>query len=330
MPVDRRLLIQRAIAMACLGWRAGLVNATEAPWPSRPIRLIVVYPVGGVSDAIARALAQQLAALLGVAVVVENRAGAGGSSGMHALASAKPDGHTLAFSAITPLSLHPLLAKVKYDPLKDIVPLVGVMNTPALLVGTQAFDGETFADLLAPPHPRAASLRWATTGFGTTGHMVLEQVRLATGLPISHIPYKGGASQLNDALAGHFELLSTNAGATQLAYIKLGKLKPLAVGAPSRLDSLPTVPTFDELGLPRANLSSLFGLFAPAGVPEPVLDRLNAAVNQLLQQAEMRALLAANDSLPLGGSPASFASRIRVETENNRRLIRATHMRRVD
>jgi len=330
MPVDRRLLIQRAIAMACLGWRAGLVNATEAPWPSRPIRLIVVYPVGGVSDAIARALAQQLAALLGVAVVVENRAGAGGSSGMHALASAKPDGHTLAFSAITPLSLHPLLAKVKYDPLKDIVPLVGVMNTPALLVGTQAFDGETFADLLAPPHPRAASLRWATTGFGTTGHMVLEQVRLATGLPISHIPYKGGASQLNDALAGHFELLSTNAGATQLAYIKLGKLKPLAVGAPSRLDSLPTVPTFDELGLPRANLSSLFGLFAPAGVPEPVLDRLNAAVNQLLQQAEMRALLAANDSLPLGGSPASFASRIRVETENNRRLIRATHMKRVD
>jgi len=330
MPVDRRLLIQRAIAMACLGWRAGLVNATEAPWPSRPIRLIVVYPVGGVSDAIARALAQQLAALLGVAVVVENRAGAGGSSGMHALASAKPDGHTLAFSAITPLSLYPLLAKVKYDPLKDIVPLVGVMNTPALLVGTQAFDGETFADLLAPPHPRAASLRWATTGFGTTGHMVLEQVRLATGLPISHIPYKGGASQLNDALAGHFELLSTNAGATQLAYIKLGKLKPLAVGAPSRLDSLPTVPTFDELGLPRANLSSLFGLFAPAGVPEPVLDRLNAAVNQLLQQAEMRALLAANDSLPLGGSPASFASRIRVETENNRRLIRATHMKRVD
>ena len=330
MPVDRRLLIQRAIAMACLGWRAGLVNATEAPWPSRPIRLIVVYPVGGVSDAIARALAQQLAALLGVAVVVENRAGAGGSSGMHALASAKPDGHTLAFSAITPLSLHPLLAKVKYDPLKDIVPLVGVMNTPALLVGTQAFDGETFADLLAPPHPRPASLRWATTGFGTTGHMVLEQVRLATGLPISHIPYKGGASQLNDALAGHFELLSTNAGATQLAYIKLGKLKPLAVGAPSRLDSLPTVPTFDELGLPRANLSSLFGLFAPAGVPEPVLDRLNAAVNQLLQQAEMRALLAANDSLPLGGSPASFASRIRVETENNRRLIRATRMKRID
>lgn len=330
MPVDRRLLIQRAIAMACLGWRAGRANAAEAPWPSRPIRLIVVYPVGGVSDAIARALAQQLAALLGAAVVVENRAGAGGSSGMNALASAKPDGHTLAFSAITPLSLYPLLAKVKYDPLKDIVPLVGVMNTPALLVGTQAFDGETFADLLAPPHPRAASLRWATTGFGTTGHMVLEQVRLATGLPISHIPYKGGASQLNDALAGHFELLSTNAGATQLAYIKLGKLKPLAVGAPSRLDSLPTVPTFDELGLPRANLSSLFGLFAPAGVPEPVLDRLNSAVNQLLQQADMRALLAANDSLPLGGSPASFASRIRVETENNRRLIHATRMKRAD
>jgi tripartite-type tricarboxylate transporter receptor subunit TctC len=330
MLASRRRLIQRALAAACLGWRTGSADATSAAWPARPIRLIVVYPVGGVSDLIARALAHQLAALLGTAIVVENRAGAGGSSGMTALASAKPDGYTLAFSAITPLSLYPHLAKTKYDPLKDIVPLAGVMNTPALLVGTRAFDGETFADLLAPASPRPVSLRWATTGFGTTGHMVLEQVRLATGLPISHIPYKGGGSQLNDAVAGQFELLSTNAGATQLAYIRLGKLKPLAVGAPSRLDSLPTVPTFDELGLPQANLSSLFGLFAPAGVPEPLLDRLNSAVNEVLQQAEMRSLLAANDSLPLVGSPASFARRIRVESENNRRLIRATRMTRID
>lgn len=323
----RRSCTFRLAAAAAAPWWWRPAAAQGEAWPSQPIRVIVVYPSGGVSDAIARALAQRMAARLGVAVVVENRGGASGSAGIGALAQARPDGHTLAFSAITPLSFYPQLARVRYDPLRSIVPLVGVSSTPALLVGTPAFEGHDFSALMAGPRVPHPGLRWATTGVGTTGHMLLEQVRLATGIAVTHIPYKGGANQLTDALAGHFELLSTNVGPSQLSYIRAGKLKPLAVGAPARLASLPSVPTFAELGIPQANLGSLFGLFAPAGVPPARLHRLNVLVNELLEEPGMRELLIANDSLPVGGSSADFSQRIARESADYRRAIGAGHVK---
>lgn len=330
MQRSRRFCCVFALATGLTAWRSAQAQPRGVPWPVRSLRLIVVYPVGGVSDLIARSLAQRMAVRLGVAVVVDNRAGASGSTGMAALAAAAPDGHTLAFSAITPLSLLPHLTRPAQDLTRAVEPLVAVASIPALLVATPAFEGQTFADLLAQGRHRAAPLRWATTGVGTTGHLLLEQVRLATGLPIDHIPYKGGGSQINDALAGHFELLSTNVGPAQLGYIKAGRLKPLAVGAPARLDTLPQVPTFDELGLPQANLASLFGLFVPAGTPEAITLSLNRLVNELLDLPELRALLVANDNLPVGGTAATFARRIREDSDNNRRLVQAARLRLAD
>lgn len=331
-PTRRRFTRRLAVALAALGtWsvsrHAPAQTVGAAPWPARPVRLIVVYPVGGVSDLIARALAQRMAARLGVAVVVDNRAGAGGSTGLAALAAAAPDGHTLAFSAITPLSLMPHLSRPAQQLARHIEPLVAVASIPALLVATSAFEGQSFADLRKTARSSGEPLRWATTGVGTTGHMLLEQVRLATGAPITHIPYKGGSNQINDALAGHFELLSTNVGPAQLAHVRAGRLRPLAVGAPARLDTLPQVPTFDELGLPQANLASLFGLFVPAGTPGAITAALNRLVNDLLGQQDMRALLMANDNLPVGGSAAAFARRIDEDSEANRRLVQTARIR---
>ena len=323
--LTRRAWMLRSAALVGPGLGQA-VHAQPAGWPSRPIRLIVVYPVGGVSDLIARALSHKLAERWQTSVVVDNRAGASGSVGMAALAAAPADGYTLAFSAITPLSLLPHLTTLPYDPTTAIAPVSAVMSTPALLVGTSAFDGQRFADLLAPHH-QATVQRWATTGVGTTGHLVLEQVRAATGIHIVHIPYKGGARQLNDALSGQFELLSTNAGAAQFGHIRAGRLKALAVGAAARLDALPGVPTFDELGLPQANLASLFGLFAPAGLPADIVAYINQSAQQIIAQPEMRALLAANDSQPVAGDAASFAQRIKQESASSRRIVKAAKMR---
>jgi tripartite-type tricarboxylate transporter receptor subunit TctC len=137
------------------------------------------------------------------------------------------------------------------------------------------------------------------------------------------VPYKGGGQQLNDALSGHFELLSSNVGAQQLQYIRAGRFKPLAVGAPARLEVLPEVPTFAELGYPQANLVSLFGIFAPGKTPEPLIARLNAELNKALQQPEIRQRLLAVNNVPTGGTAAEFARHIAREWEANRRLVEA-------
>jgi tripartite-type tricarboxylate transporter receptor subunit TctC len=318
MRLSRRRAIPALLALAgTAAWRPGVAQPT---WPTQALRILVVYPPGGLSDGVARSLAERLARQLGVPVRVENRAGGGGGVGMQALARAAPDGHTLAFSAVSPLTLRPHLGAVGYDPFRDIEPVASVMYTPVLLVGTPAFSGQGFADVLSQARERPEALRWASSGVATAGHLVLEQVQIGGGVAVTHIPYKGGGQQLTDALGGQFELLSTNVAPAQLRHIEAGRFKPLAVGAPQRLDVLPQVPTFAELGLPHANITSLFGVFAPGGTPAALLDRLNAEINQAVQTPAIRERLLASDNLPASGDRSAFARRIREEWTSNQRL----------
>lgn len=318
MTMSRRHVVPALLALA--GTAMLRPAGAQRAWPTEPLRLIVVYPPGGLSDGVARSLADRLAAQLGVVVRVEHRAGGGGSVGMQALARAPADGHTLAYSAVSPLTLRPHLSAVGYEPLRDIAPVASVMDTPVLLVGTPAFTGDSFVDLLAQARARPKALRWATSGQATAGHLVLEQVQLGGSVEVTHIPYKGGGQQLTDALGGQFELLSTNVAPAQLRHIAAGRFKPLAVGAPHRLDVLPQVPTFAELGLPNANITSLFGVFAPGGTPEPVLDRLNNEINRAVRAPEIRERLLASDNLPALEDRLSFVLRVQQEWRNNRRL----------
>jgi tripartite-type tricarboxylate transporter receptor subunit TctC len=233
----------------------------------------------------------------------------------------------LAFSALSPLTLNPLFGRPAYDPQRDIRPVVSVMQTPVVVVATPAFAGASFAELIAAARAAPGRLRWASSGQATVGHMVLEQVRLGARVDITHVPYKGGGQQLNDALAGHFEVLSTNVAAAQLQHIRAGRFKPLAVGAPARLPTLSEVPTFAELGLAQANLTSTFGLFAPGGTPDSIVERVNAEVGALLRVAEMRERLLASNNIVGGGSTAEFARAIAAEAEANRRLVAAAGIR---
>ena len=295
----------------------------QAPsWPVKPLRLIVVYPAGGVSDLTARALAEPLSAALGVAVVVEHRPGAGGSVGIGLLARSAPDGHTIAFSAISPLTLHPLIERLgQPDRLHAVEPVASVMHTPVLVVATPAFGGSDFDAVLQQAREQPGTLRWASSGVATTGHLVLAQVRALAGVDITHVPYQGGGPQLNDALSGQFELLSSNVAALQLRYIAQGRLRALAVGAPARLAALPGVPTLAELGFAPANRDSLFGIFAPPQTPSRIVRRLNLEINRVLASTQVREQLRQSYNLPAPASVDAFANEIELDRQRNAELV---------
>lgn len=318
-----RLISRRRAVCGLAACALAPLTARAQAWPAKPIKITVAYPPGGVADAMARLLADKLAPVLGQSVLVDNKAGASGSIGMDAVAKAAPDGYSFGFSAISPLVLNPHLGKSPFDAARDIAPVASVIASPVLLLGTSALAAKDFKELVAAAKARPGALRWATSGPASLGHIVLEQVKAGAGVDITHIPYKGGGQQINDALGGQFEVLSVNAGPAVMGNLKAGKLKALAVGSPARLEQLPQVPTLAELGLPAANLASVFGLFAPAGTPAAAIERLNAEVNKLLKDKDVLQKIDAADNVPTGGSAADFAKFIAGESSSNARIIKA-------
>ncbi|MGT2506961.1 Bug family tripartite tricarboxylate transporter substrate binding protein [Cupriavidus basilensis] len=322
MSASRRIPLLAAVSVAAAALASPLAATAADAYPARPIRLIVAYPTGGISDAVARALGERLSAQTGTSVVVENKAGAGGSIGMDAVAKAAPDGYTLGFSSTSPLTLNPHVGHVNYDPQRDIAPVMSVMYSPVLVIATSSFGGKSFQDLLAQAKARPGSVRWATSGLGTVGHVMLEQVKAKSGADLTLIPYKGAGQQMNDALGGQFEVMSTNASPVLTQHMQAGWLRALAVGAPRRIESLPNVPTFAELGYPKANLTSTFGIFAPARTPAAIVTKLNAELNKALAEPEVRERLLKGGEVPTGGTAAQFAAAIRAEYDDNARIVK--------
>ena len=315
--MTRRRVLRCAAGLG-LGWAVAAPLRAATP---RTLWLTVAYPPGGVSDDMARQLADRLAPLLGQPVQVTHRPGAGGAVALQALSRASPDGQALCWCAVSTLTVRPWLADLRFDPATDIAPVAPVIATPLLVVGTPALAAADLPAALAAADHERRTLRWASSGQATTGHLAMEQVRRLSGAHIAHVPYAGGGQQISDALGGQFELLSTNVARPQLALLAQGRLRALAVGAPARLAVLPQVPTLAELGFAPANLWSVFALFAPGATPAPLLDRLNSAVQQVLQQADLRALLGQAGNLPLGGDRAAFALQLAQQRADNRALL---------
>ncbi len=322
MVAHRFLPLRAAFIAAALTVSASVPAFAADSYPNRPIRMIVAYPTGGISDAVARALGEKLSAQMGTSVVVENKAGAGGSIGIDAVAKAAPDGYTLGFSSTSPLTLNPHVGHVNYDPQHDVAPVMSVMYSPVLVVATQSFSGKSFQDLIAQAKAKPGSMRWATSGLGTVGHVMLEQIKAKSKTELTMIPYKGAGQQMNDALGGQFEVMSTNASPMLTQHMQAGRLRAIAVGAPKRIDSLPNVPTMDELGYPKANLTSTFGIFAPGKTPPAIINKLNAELNKALAEPDVRDRLLRGGEVPTGGSAAQFGAAIRAESAENARIVK--------
>ncbi len=303
------LLVAAAMPLAALPQ----ASTPAATYPAQPIRLIVPYPPGGSADVLARTLGKQIAEGLGQNVIVENKPGAGTAIGAKAVASAQPDGYTLLMGTVSSHAMTPLInASAGYDPIKDFAPVAPVAEIPFALLLNQSVSASTLPEFLALAKSQPRKFTFASAGVGTSNHLAGELLNSMAGIEMVHVPYKGSAPALADLLGGQvdvmFDLLLT---ASQ--HVNSGKVKAVAVTSAKRSPLLKDTPTFVESGLREYVVSAWFGIFAPAGTPPAILNRLNLAVGKAIQAPDTTRQLESMGADPLAGSSTQFSDFVRYE-----------------
>ena len=305
---------------------SALAAASVAPgisWgqESKPLRVIIPFPPGGATDITARSLQEPLARILKQPVVLENRGGAGGSIGMAEVARAPADGLTIGVATLSTHGVNPAVySKLPYHPTKDFVGVTEIVKAPGVIVINPAvLPVKDFAELVQHLKANPGKVSYATPGNGTIGHMWGELFKSSTGTSMVHIPYRGAGPAINDVLAGQVAVYFDQV-ASSLPHIKSGKLKAMAVSWPARLDVLPDVPTYAELGCKQANEPSWFGLVAPAGTPAAAVDRIQQAVAQAIKEQAVAERLAGQGLYPSGTSAKDFTAQIAREIEKMKRV----------
>ena len=329
----RRQLIAAMPAAATLALTASVAPAMAQTYPTRPIRLVVPYPPGGPLDAAARTLAERVKDSLGV-VVVENRQGAGGNIGVDYVAKQPADGYTLVIGAVATHAINPwLFSKLPYDPVKDFAPITLIAHVPNVLVMTPETAARlsigSASDLVGYARRNPGRLNYGSGGNGSAGHMAGELLKSMTRVSMVHIPYAGAAPAQLGLLAGQTDMMFDNL-ASALPQIRAGKLKAIAVTTTQRASALPELPTMAQAGgteLAGFDISTWFGVLAPAGTPAPIVDRLNAAFRNALASAEMRERLARMGAEPAPGTPAAFAAFIQSELGKYQRVVKFSNAR---
>jgi len=298
------------LAMACALLTTGLHAQT---YPAKPIKIIVPFPAGGGTDIIAREVTQKVTTATGWIFVVENKPGAGGNIGVDAVAKSPADGHTLVLGQTSNLAINPTLyAKLPYDPVKDLTPIVTVANASLVLVTSSKSPFKTVADVVKAAKAKPSGINYASSGSGTVAHLTTELFQGASGIKLQHVPYKGAAQALTDVVGGNVELYVSSVP-TLIGQIQQGKLRALAVTSAARVDDLPQVPTINESGFGGFDAVTWFGFLAPTGTPKDVITRLNTEFNKALAQPELRKKLGEQGADPVGGTPEQFANLIKTD-----------------
>jgi len=316
--MQKRHLLHSLAALTATSLLPGLVFSQSA----KPIRLVVPFPPGGATDITARVMAEPLSRLLGQPVIVENRAGAGGSIGMGEVAKAAPDGFTLGVATLSTHGVNPAVyKKLPYDPIKDFVAVTELVKAPGVLVVNATLPVTNYAELIKYLKANPGKLTYASPGNGTIGHMWGELFKSTTNTFMVHIPYRGAGPALNDVVAGQVNMYFDQV-ASSLPFIQSGKLRAIALSWGKRLDILPNVPTYGELALFSNNDPSWFGLVAPAGTPAAAVKRINDAVVAAFKEPAIRDKLAALGLFPSGSSPDEFAAQIKKEIDKMQRIAK--------
>jgi len=307
-------VLRPALRILVIGAVLGVLSAAHAQdYPSRPVKIIVPTPPGGPVDVVGRLTANYLQTTLGQALVVENRAGAGNTIGSKDAAEATPDGYTLLFSAASGLIIAPLLhPDAGYDPLKSFAPIALVGASPSVLVVNPSVPAKTVQELVAYAKANPGKVNFSSGGIGVLPHLIGELFKARSGIDIVHVPYKGGAPSITDLLAGNVQMTFENTSVL-LPLIQAGKLRALAVTTQQRISQLPDVPTMIESGYPNFVTVAWTGLLAPAHTPEPIIAKLNTAINQGLKTPEFAGALAKVSVDPLGGTPQDFTNTMKTE-----------------
>lgn len=315
MNFSRRLILASPAAFALT------VRAQQA-WPTKPLRIIVPFPAGQSTDILARVTADQLGKALGQQVIVENRPGAGGSIGADVAAKAAPDGYTLLMVTISTHGIAPALyPKLPYDPLKDFAPIINVGLTPQVQMASLQSGITSVKDLIAKAKA-GGDLNYGSSGNGSASHLAMEQLRSTAGIKLTHVPFKGNADAYLALQSGDIQLMS-DAIPGAVGPVRSGKVTAIGIADIDRSPYLPGVPTVIEQGLPGVVAVGWIGLSAPANVPAPILDRLNAEMQRILKEPDVVEKLKGLSFMPAGESRQAFAAYIAAEITKWRGVIQA-------
>src|SRR3989454_7813320 len=305
-----RLLSLAVLGAALAPWPAPA--QTSDAWPSRPLRFILPFPPGGGTDILGRIIAERLTASLGQPVVTENRGGAGGNVGAEAAARSAPDGYTIVLVAPSLAISTSLYSKLSYDPVKDFAPISLVATVPNVMVTHPSVPAGTLAEFIRLAKTKPGEMNFGSGGSGTSNHLAGELFNIVAGVKLVHVPYKGVNLAMNDVLSGqiHFVVIGIPAAAP---HIRAGELLALALVAPQRSAALPAVPTVTEAGLRDFEVTTWYGILAPAGAPRPIVTRLNAEIVRTMHSPELKDRLAAMGTDPVTSTPEEFADLITRE-----------------
>ena len=297
-------------AALCVAMAAPFVarTARAADYPTKPLRLIVPYAPGGGADAVARILAQHAGASMGQSIVVENKGGAGSIIGTELVAKADPDGYTLLLGQSGPISINPAVYKtLPYDPVKDLAPVTMTNSYPYVLVVNGKLPVANLKEFIELGKSKPGSMNYGTTGVGAANHLMSELFCAKTGVKMTHIPYRGTALAVADAVAGNVTMVFADP-VSALPQVNSGNLKALAVTSPERSPVFPTVPTTRESGYPDLEAVAWHGIFVPSRTPQAIVDRLNSALVKALQDPEVKEVLSKQAMQPVGDTPQQFAA----------------------
>ncbi len=313
--MQRRQILSAALLLSLSS------GAWAQAYPNRPIRLIVPFAPGGTTDLIARIVADKVGAVLGQTMIVENRAGGGGTVGASEIAKSAPDGYTLGMASVSTTAANPAInPKISYNPLTDFTPIINMAATPNVIAVHPGFPARDYAGFVAELKKNPAKHSYSSSGTGGIGHLQMELYKTLAGVYVLHIPYRGAGPALNDTIAGQVPMIFDNLPSA-LPFIKDNRLIPIVVAAPARLAVLPNVPTFKEIGLEPVNRMAYYGIHGPKGLPREVVDKINAAVKKTLELPEVKKRIEDTGSIILANTPEQFAAQIAAEFDVYKKVV---------